>query len=264
VTRGYPDDPQPGELLNLPHQVGLWVGFEKLSGNDFNEIDPSYDKKRRRGKVVFKEITAMQGGQERGVLASTADWVTPEGKVLLRQEEELTVYAEPKDCRMMDVKFVLRPQERVTFEDEADGILALRLGVPFMAQNGGRVSNFTGTEGADQVIGKRSPWVEFEGTMDGRERVGVMLMDHPDNYNFPLRWKVRSTGSIYASSFGERDFYDDPPFKQLYSAPPNGAKDMGLTLKKDEALTFRFRLLIHPLPMDLNAEWLKFAKPAAK
>jgi hypothetical protein len=133
-----------------------------------------------------------------------------------------------------------------------------------MAQNGGRVSNFTGTEGADQVIGKRSPWVEFEGTLDGGERVGVMLMDNPDNYNFPLRWKVRSTGSIYASSFGERDFYDDPPFKEHFSAPPASAKDMGLTLKKDEALTFEFRVLIHSLPMDLNAEWLKFAKPAAK
>lgn len=269
VTRGYPDDPQPGELLNLPHQVGLWVGFEKLNDIDFNEIDPSYDldphrNKRPRGKVVFKEITAMQGGADRGVLAFTADWVAPNGRVVLKQEEQLTIFAAPKDSRMMDIKFVLRPQEQASFEDDADGILALRLGVPFMQQNGGRVTNFTGTEGADNVYGKRSPWVEFEGTLDGGERVGVMLMDHPDNYNFPLRWKVRSTGAIYASTFAERDFYDDPPFKQLFKAPPNGSKDMGLTLAKDEALTFQFRLLIHPLPMDIYPEWVKFAKPAAQ
>src|SRR5262249_7383417 len=152
------------------------------------------------------------------------------------------IYAEPKDSRMIDVKFVLRPQERVNFEDECDGILGLRLGAPFMEKNGGRVSNFTGTEGPDNVIYKRSPWIEFEGTMEGDEKVGVMVMDHPDNYNFPLRWKVRSTGAIYASSFGEREFYEDPPFKEHFKEPPDSAKDMGLTLKKDEALTFQFRV----------------------
>jgi hypothetical protein len=266
VTRGYPDDPQPGEILTIPHQVGLYVGFEKLSGYDFNELDPSYDKKHRRGKIVIKEVKKMQGGPDQGVLDFTADWVTPEGRVLIEQEEELTFYAEPKNCRAMDMKIVLRPKDRVEFEDENDGIAALRLGAPFVEENGGRVFNFTGTEGANQVIGKRSPWIEYEGTLDGNEKVGVMVMDHPDNYNFPLRWKVRPWGLIYFSSFGEHEFYEEksPPYDVYHGVPPNGVKDMGLKLRKDEALTFQFRILIHPLPMDLNAEWLKFAKPAAQ
>jgi hypothetical protein len=208
----------------------------------------------------------MQGGPDRGVLAFTADWVTPEGQVLLQQEEELTIYSEPKDSRKMDMKFVLRPKTSVTFQDENDGIVGLRLGAPFVEENGGRVFNFAGTEGANQVIGKRSPWVEFEGTLDGGEKVGVMLMDHPDNYNFPLRWKVRPWALIYASSFGEHEFYEEksPPYDKFHGVPPNGVKDMGLTLKKDEALTFQFRLLIHPLGEDLNAEWVKFAKPSTQ
>jgi hypothetical protein len=265
VTRGYPDDPQPGEILTIPHQVGLWVGFEKVNGYDFNELDSSYDKTHRRGKIVFKEIKKMQGGPDRGVLAFTADWVTPEGKVLIEQDEELTIYADSKDGRTMDVKFVLHPKDRIAFEDENDGIAGLRLGAPFMEENGGRVFNFTGTEGANQVIGKRSPWIEYEGTLDGGEKVGVMIMDHPDNYNFPLRWKVRPWGLIYFSSFGEHEFYEEksPPYDKYHGVPPNGVKDMGLTLKKDEALTFQFRLLIHPLATDLNAEWLKFAKTTA-
>jgi len=264
VTRGYPDDPQPNELHTIPHQVGLWVGHEKTSGVDYFEVDPSYDNRHRRGKVAFKDVTAMNGGAERGVLSFVAEWVHPAGRVVLQQDETLTFYSEPRNCRMVDVTFVLRPKERLTFADHNDGILGLRLGAPFEERKGGKVSIFTGVQGADEVIGKRSPWLEYEATLDG-EKVGVLIMDHPGNYNFPTRWKVRPFASIFASAFGEKEFYEETeaPFDRFHGVPPNGVKDMGITLDRDETMTFRYRVLIHPIPFDFNAAWLDFVRPAA-
>src|SRR5215471_7414674 len=35
ITRGYPLEPRPGERVDHPHQVGLWLDYESVNGIDF-------------------------------------------------------------------------------------------------------------------------------------------------------------------------------------------------------------------------------------
>src|SRR5438094_8587726 len=35
VTRGWPLDPRPGEHVDHPHHVGLWLNYENVNGLDF-------------------------------------------------------------------------------------------------------------------------------------------------------------------------------------------------------------------------------------
>ena len=35
VTRGFPLDPRPGERVDHPHQVGLWLNYGDVNGVDF-------------------------------------------------------------------------------------------------------------------------------------------------------------------------------------------------------------------------------------
>jgi hypothetical protein len=44
VTRAFPMEQVAGESTDLPHQRGVWIGTERLSGVDFWENEPSYDR----------------------------------------------------------------------------------------------------------------------------------------------------------------------------------------------------------------------------
>src|SRR6478735_8089753 len=35
ITRGWPLDPRPGERVDHPHHVGIWMNYENVNGIDF-------------------------------------------------------------------------------------------------------------------------------------------------------------------------------------------------------------------------------------
>lgn len=257
VTRGFPVDPQPGEMTNSPHQLGLWVGHEKLNGIDFFEVDPVMEisKKRPVGTVRFKDLTGVESGATRGSLSFRADWVAPDGETQVVENRTITIDGDSKDLRVVDVDFRLHFPKGAAIADHADGVLGLRLGKAFEERNGGVVKNFTGASGADNLYGRRSPWIDYTATVEG-ERLGVAVFDHPSNYNFPTRWKIRTFASIFASAFGEQEFYHENPWKR---AIPATAKDAGLKVEPGGELRFRYRVVIHPAQFDPEAAWRAFA-----
>ena len=257
VTRGFPDDPLEGELTTLPHQVGVWTGHERVNDVDYWETHPSYTRPRQLGKVIFKDVTKKNPGKDSGELAFVADWVDPSGKAVVTEHESIVFYSRHDGTRMMDVEFVIHPNERVTMSDHTDGIFGIRLGKAFEERNGGRIRNFTGVYGANAIYGQRSPWVDSEGDLEG-EKVGVTLMDHPSNFNFPTRWHVRPWGNTNASQFGELHFYSESPLKG--KPVPKGWRDISVTLEKGEEMRFRYRVLIHPAAIDIDAAWREFAR----
>ena len=248
ITRGYPVDPQPGEDTGAPHQVGIWVGHEFTSGVDYFEVDPRGYKNRPTGKIVLKDVTAAASGASEGVLAFVDDWVNPNGIAILSERRAFRFYAEPKDSRMIDVEFRLHANHEIDLADHKDGVLGLRLGKAFEERNHALVEGFTGLQGPALLNGQRSLWIDYRVTLDG-EDVGVMLMDHPSNYNFPTRWRVDPRGFVFASAFAERAFYP-----QGAPLPPT-AKDSGVKLKTGDEMVFRYRILIHPVSLDRQAAW---------
>ena len=252
VTRGFPEDPKPGEDTVGYHQRGTWIGHELVSGVDYFEVDPRGYKGRPTGTLIFQDLTAATGGDHEGVVALVDDWVHPNGTVILRERRAYKFYDDPKDSRTVDVEFRLTAKQKIELTDHKDCVLGLRLGMAFEERFKGVVRNFAGVEGAAAVNGRRSPWLTWEGMLDG-EAVGITIMDHPDNYGFPTRWRVTPRAVSFASSFGNRAFY--PRDK----VPPPTVKDTGVTLQPGDEMVFRFRILIHPVTVDHHAVWKQFA-----
>jgi hypothetical protein len=90
-----------------------------------------------------------------------------------------------------------------------------------------------GRKGEKEVWGKRSPWVDYSGALDG-EKLGIAIFDHPSNPKHPTYWHSRSYGLFAANIFGEHDFYNDK------------ARNGSVTLEPGGSLRFRYRVVIHP------------------
>jgi hypothetical protein len=252
VTRGFPENPQPGEDDDRPHQRGVWIGHEGVSGVDYFEVDPQGYKGRPTGSLIFKDVTAAIGGSRAGVLAFVNDWVHPNGTVIITERRAFRFYAGTKDSRMFDIEFRLRARQAVDMTDHRDSVLGLKLGKSFEPRYGGVVKNFMGMEGDTLVNGRRSPWVTLEGEA-GDGRAAVTVMDHPDNFGFPARWRATARGSVFVSNFGNRAF--QPKYKPV----PSTVKDMGVKLQPGDELVFRYRVVIHATTVDAHALWLRFA-----
>src|SRR5438552_19094055 len=86
VTRGWPLDPRPGERVDHPHHVGLWLNYENVNGIDFwnnsDAIKPADAPKM--GTILHRRIVDAKSGSDRGELVTDSDWVLHDGKVILK------------------------------------------------------------------------------------------------------------------------------------------------------------------------------------
>jgi Methane oxygenase PmoA len=244
VTRAFPMEQIEGESTDHPHQRSLWIGAEHVSGMDFWEIEPSYAR-AHRGKIVFQKILSIHPGKQQGDMTVLAQWISPSGEVLLDETLTMTFYAGTQQTRMFDIDLHLQARKKVTFEDDHDAILGLRLATPFEEAHGGKVRNAEGVEGADHVRGTHSPWVDWQADVNG-ENTGVAIMDSPKNFRFPTPWHVRPYGMLFASPFAQHDFSKEAP-------------DGSLTLEPGKELPLRYRILIHPADFSVAASFKEFA-----
>ena len=231
VTRRYPMEIVEGERQDHPHHRGLWFTHGDVNGLDFWTADPSREGDKY-GTVELVEIGGVSSGEERGSLAATFDWKDPRGKALLREERTVYFYAHPS-LRIMDLQIRLTGVEKVKFGDTKEGTFAIRVAESMNERNGGTLVNAEGQTGEKNVWGKRSPWMDYYGEVDG-EPVGVAIFDHPDNPKHPTYWHVRGYGLFGANIFGEHDFYSDK------------TRDGSLTLEPHQSWIFQYRVVIHP------------------
>ncbi len=92
--------------------------------------------------------------------------------------------------------------------------------------------NAEGRETEKNVWGKRSPWVDCYGKVDG-QTVGVAIFDNPSNPRYPMYWHARAYGLFAGNIFGVRDFTGDK------------SRDGSLTLEHGHGIRFRYRVVIH-------------------
>ena len=90
-----------------------------------------------------------------------------------------------------------------------------------------------GRESEAGVWGKRAPWVDVYGEVEG-QRIGIAIMDHPANPHYPTFWHCRAYGLCAANPFGAREFMNDQ------------TQDGSITLRPGQTLRFRYRVVIHP------------------
>jgi hypothetical protein len=246
VTRGFPMEKIPGELTDHPHQRALWFAHQSVNGYDYWNNEFAYEKdpkyKGKIGHIFVTKIKSAKGGAKSGEISFSADWKQLDGVVVMNEDRKMTFHSDTGENRIVDFDILLTAKETVTFGDEKDGVFGIRLAAgleepdaksPAEPKRTGVMTNAQGCRLEAECWGKRSEWMDFSGTVEGKP-VGVAIFDNPANPRFPAYWHVRGYGLFANNIFGLHDFLK------------NKQKDGELTLKPGEQLHFQYRVVVHP------------------
>jgi hypothetical protein len=162
------------------HQTGLYWGLKKVNGRDYF-MNWKGDYWRRvsaqvivdNGPVVkWQHIYELIDDQGQAILSETQTWSMQEndGKFLL------------------DLEWRGDAKKDVTMEKFYVGGLFLRM--PWHEGIAGEVINSEGNRNSD-AEGKRARWNDIGLEIEGRkDKAHIVILDHPDNANFPNAWRV--------------------------------------------------------------------------
>jgi len=253
VTRGYPMNPHPGDPTDHPHHIGIWFNFENVNGLDFwnNSFAIPADKKNLYGWIKTDKITQVSGGKT-GILGYHANWTNQKNETLLEENTRLD-FTTAGNKRIIDRTTVLTANTEVKFTDAKDGLLGMRLAhelqIPTkqdqkFTDDKGNVTivkggtddiangNYVTSAGktGDDAWSSRAAWCKVYGKI-GSDSISVVMIDHPDNPNYPTFWHARGYGLFAANPLGEQIF-------------TNGKASKNLSLKKGESVTFKYRIVV--------------------
>src|SRR4030095_5413110 len=96
VTRAFPMEKVEGESTDHPHQRGVWIGAERLSGIDFWENDPA-DNHANAGSGVLSEVSDVHSGAGEGRFTLRANWIAPDGQTRIAETRTMAFRADGPD-----------------------------------------------------------------------------------------------------------------------------------------------------------------------
>ena len=258
VTRGYPLAPRKGERVDHPHHVGLWFNFGDVNGFDFWNNSSAVPDERlgAYGRIIHRTVEQIETQGTRGVLQVKLDWMAPDNSQAEKLIEESTtfIFSARDGVWMVDRITNLRAvRDSVSFTDNKEGMLAIRVDRAFehpsqspviltdakgnpsdeaLVDNVGLSGWYTNSEGDEgmDAWGKNARWVRLTGTK-ADSPCSLILMDHPQNLNYPACWHARGYGLFSVNNLG-RNVYN----RKL--------ERFRLVLLKGETLSFRHRFVV--------------------
>lgn len=255
ITRGFPLEPMPGERIDHPHHVGMWLNYGDVNGYDFwnNSDSIKVEKRDHYGTIVHKKINKLESGEDKAVLEIEAEWKAPDGETLL-VENTTYIFKANENERAIDRITTLTAQDKeILFKDNKEGMLGIRVtralehptdkpqfftdvhGKPTKVATlnnegvNGWYYNSEGDEGPD-CWGKRAKWTNLTSTI-GDEDISLVIFDHPSNVGFPTYWHARTYGLFAANPLGQKIF-------------SKGKEKLNFKLAPQEFVTWKFRVLI--------------------
>jgi hypothetical protein len=273
VTRGYPLEPRPGERVDHPHHIGLWMNYESVNGLDFwnNSTAIPYERRPRYGTIYHDKVVSRKASGRKATLEVEALWRDHYDKLLLIETTTYNFMVDDNDF-IIDRTSTLRaaPDMEVTFKDVKDGFLAIRVArewelpsdetARYVDANGkiteGNLAEFVPATGdylssegirGNDVWSTRAKWVTLFGRKDGRD-VSITIIDHPKNPGYPAYWHARGYGLFAVNPLGQEVF-------------SKGKETLNLKLRSGESVTFRYRIVVHegqPLTGEQVAAMAKF------
>jgi hypothetical protein len=255
ITRGFPRDPRPNERIDHPHHVGLWFNFGDINGLDFwnNSYAIPANEKSKYGSIKHRKIIETKSGQKEGVLVTTSDWVDSKGNVLLKDKSQY-VFSGEGNRRIIRHTITLTAQVPVTFTDNKEGLIALRVDrafeepsekpevfldtngnpttVPVMNNEGvnGVYRNSDGLQKESGVWGKPARWVCLSAKKDG-EDISIAIIDNKKNPGYPAHSHARGYGLFASNNMGSQVFDKNAP---LFT----------FSLKPKQSVTFTHTIVI--------------------
>lgn len=273
ITRGFPIKARAGERRDHMHQVGNWLNYGNVNGYDFwgNGVDGI--RNVNDGQIKHLRIDSLSDGNGEGSMVTTASWIDPAGKELLREKTAFHFIARDS-LRMIDrITTLTASAGAVKFKDTKEGMFGIRVarqlelpsnediiltdahGNPTTVKamsNEGVTGNYRSSEGVTgtAVWGTRAKWMDLYGNI-GNENISLVICDHPGNLSYPTYWHARGYGLFSANPFGVKDFTE-------------GKDSLNYTLADRQSLTFRYRIIIscdrHLTDAEINAYAEEFAK----
>ncbi|HEU0139944.1 MAG TPA: PmoA family protein [Bryobacteraceae bacterium] len=231
VTRRFPIEKVEGETTDHPHHRGMFFSHGDVNGLNFWATEPG-SKSARKASMVLKAVLEANSGEKSGTIKAVFEGLDPKGKPILRETRDLIFYSHPV-LRIIDFGIAIEALEKLVFGDTKEGTFGIRLATPLSEAKTGRMVNAEGRETEKNVWGKRSPWVDYYGQLEG-QTVGVAILDHPANPRHPTYWHSRAYGLFAANPFGIRDFTGDK------------TQDGSMTFEPGQSVRFRYRVIIHP------------------
>ena len=227
ITRGFPLQPRPFERTDHPHHVGMWFNFGDVNGLDFwnNSFAIPAAEKPKYGKIAFDKIISLNS--KSGKLIVSANWMDINKHVLLNEQTSY-VFSGKGNTRIIERITQLTAKNQVTFTENKEGLLGIRLDRAFeepatkpevfldakgfetlvpVLNNEGVNGVYRNAEGfkAGDVWGKRSKWVALRAVKEG-EVITIVILDHPNNLNYPAWSHARGYGLFASTNIGGRAF----------------------------------------------------------
>ncbi len=228
VTRAYPmREGDPTEREDHHHHRSFWFTHGDVNGVSF------WHEQGENGNIVHRRFDRVETAGDHAVIATTNDWVAPDGTRLCEDQRVLT-FGTWGDSRWIDFDITITASRDITFGDTKEGTFGVRVAgtMKVDSQPGGHIVNSEGQTDKD-AWGKAASWVDYYGPLEGKT-VGIAILNHPSSFRYPTHWHVRTYGLFAANPFGLSDF--------------QGSKEVSGDHAMKEGASFRlsYRVLIHP------------------
>ena len=236
----------------------LWYACGDLNGVDFYlepaAMNAGYGPHvgTGYGRIEHRSFDWQVSGPVWGGFQQRAQWVAPDGRVLIDDVRRVRMYRLRGRMRLWDIEAEFTPHDDpVTFGQTNENALPLMRVADIIDEwDGGTMSLSTGLTGSPECFGQRAEWADCSGPFTRAaghepEIFGIAMLDHPSNRNHPNAWFVRGYGPVGTNL----PFFDGP-----------------LTLERGETWTLRHRLYIHQgyaAEAGVAARFDEYARPVA-
>lgn len=235
----------------------LWYACGDLNGVDFYlepaAMNAGYGPHvgTGYGRIIHRSFDWIERGPVWGGFQQRAQWIAPDGRILLDDVRRFRMYRLKGRVRLWDIEAHFTPHlGAVTFGQTNENALPLiRVADIIDEWDGGTVSLSTGATGSPNCHGRRAEWADCSGPLTRAvghepEIFGIAMFDHPSNRNHPNAWFVRGYGPLGTNL----PYFDGP-----------------LTLQPGETWSLRQRLYIHPgyaEEANVAGRFAEYAEPA--
>jgi hypothetical protein len=208
LTRDAPDD--------HPWHHALWFTIKFVNGENFWEEVPPY-------------------GVLRHVDPGTLHWIRPDrDTVAIVEQRSITEVDLGDDAYALDWSISLEPQADVVLDRTPFTTWGGYGGLSLRGRPDWTDTRLLLADGSthDRVLGRRSPWCDLSGRVDGGQ-AGVLVLNGPENPRHPVPWY----GSTRAATYGDEGWSNFLNAAFLWDEP--------LSVAAGSVLSLSFRVVVH-------------------
>jgi len=223
---------------NYPHHSSLFFGCDRVNGGNY------WQEKLTDGQIISLRADIIETGGNKAVIENECIWRRPGADAPIKDKRKITVSVPSPGKFQLDFDVTMEMLMDVTIEKTNHSLFSGRMDPDLAVINGGTMINAEGETAEKGTFGKRSAWIDFYGTRQGKTE-GMAIIQHPSNQWFPVPWFTRDYG-----------FFSPTP---MYWP----ADDKATVLKKGEQIKLRYRVIVHTgnhTEAGVAAEFEKYSK----